>query len=292
MSGFVASVLSVAFVAQVVRSALPYVLAALGGTLCERSGVIDLALEAKLLIGAFCAAVCARASGSIAVGLLAAATGGALVAAAHAALALRARADQVVIGVALNLAASGLTRYLLQVLYGSAANSESCPDLGGVWRDPIVWLTAIALCVVPLAVARTTPGLRLRAAGDRPDALRAAGVSVGWTRALAMIAGGALAGLGGAELSLAIGSFYADASAGRGYIALAAVILGGWRPLPAALAAGAFGLAHALANELESHVAAIPSELTSLFPYVLTLAVLVIAPMRMRPPAALGRVDD
>ena len=116
-------------------------------------------------------------------------------------------------------------------------------------------------------------------------------MSVGWTRALAVIAGGALAGLGGAELSLKEGGFVADMSAGRGYIALAAVILGSWRPLAAALATAAFGLAEALTIQLGMHVTAIPSELTGLFPYVLALAVLAIAPSRTRPPAALGRPD-
>jgi simple sugar transport system permease protein len=282
-----------AFVAQAVRATLPYLFAAMGGSLCERSGVIDLAIEAKLIAGAFCAAVFARATGSIAVGLVAGAAGGVLMAAAHAALSIRARADQVVVGVALNLAAASLARYLLQVLYGSAANSDACPALGGgVARDPLVWIAIIALVAVPWAVLRTTPGLRLRAAGDRPDALRAAGVSVGWTRAIAMLAGGALAGLGGAELSLAVGGYGDNMTGGRGYIALCAVILGGWRPLYGALAALAFGIAHALATRLDMYVAAIPSELTGQFPYVLALVVLAIAPLRARPPAALGRADD
>jgi len=286
------AILSAAFLAQALRITLPYLLAALGGTLCERSGVVDLALEGKLLAGAFLAAVIARATGSIAAGVIGGALGGALIGAMQAALAIAARADQVVVGIGLNLVVSGVTRMLLQVLYGSAANSKPCPPIeGGVLSDPIAWIAALALVAVPLAIARTALGLRLRAAGDRPDALRAAAVSVAWTRAIAVVVGSALAGFGGAELSLKVGSFTSDMSAGRGYIALAAVILGGWRALPAALATAAFGLTKALTIQIELHVVALPTELAELFPYVVALAVLAIAPTRTRPPAAIGKPD-
>jgi general nucleoside transport system permease protein len=288
----IAALFSIAFVAQAVSVTLPYLLAALGGAVCERAGVVDLALEGKLLAGAFLAAVVAGATGSILAGVIAGAVGGALVGALQATLALVWRADQVVIGIALNLVVSAVTRMLLQVVYGSAANSDPCPAIAGVIGDPIVWLALAALIAVPVMVTRTALGLRLRAAGDRPDALRAAGVSVARTRALAVVIGGALAGLGGAELSLKVGGFSSDMSAGRGYIALAAVILGGWRPLAAALAAAAFGVAKALTYQLMLHVGALPTELTGLFPYVLALAVLAIAPTRARPPAAIGRPDD
>jgi general nucleoside transport system permease protein len=285
------SIFTIAFFAQTVRIAVPYVMAALGGVLAERSGVIDLALEGKLLVGAFTAAVIARALDSTIAGLVAGAAGGALLAALHVWLALRWRADQVVVGVGLNLAAAGLTRYLLDLFYHQAANSKECPSFGGVLADPVVWLMVIAVVAVPLAVARTPLGLRLRAAGDRPDALVAAGRSVARARWAALAIGGALAGLGGAELSLSLGSFSSDASGNRGYIALVAVILGGWRPLRAAACAAAFGLARALTIQMKLHVAVIPTELIELFPYVVPLVVLAIAPTRARPPAALGKAD-
>jgi simple sugar transport system permease protein len=278
---------------DMLRIAVPFLLAALGGCLAERSGVIDLALEAKLLVGAFTAAVLARATDSLWVGLAAGAAGGAAVGAIHAGLALRWRADQVVVGIALNIAAYGGTRYGLGLLYGQGANSKPCPALpGDAWADPIVWLALAAAVLVSLAIARAPFGLRVRAAGDRPDALRAAGLSVWRTRALAVVVGGALAGLGGAELSLKNGFFEAEMSTGRGYIALAAVILGGWRPVRVALVAIAFGVAEWVRIQLKLHVVAIPSELIELFPYVVALAVLAIAPTRTRPPAALGRPDD
>ncbi|HTJ43881.1 MAG TPA: ABC transporter permease, partial [Kofleriaceae bacterium] len=262
------------------------------GVMCERSGVIDLALEGKLLVGAFAAAVIGRAADSAYAGIAAGAAAGASVAALQVWLATRWRADQVIVGVGLNLAAAGTTSYLLEVLYDQAANSKPSPSFDSVATDPIVWIAIAAVIVVPLFVAHAPLGLRLRAAGDRPDALRAAGVSVTRTRWAAVAIGGAIVGVGGAELSLQIGSFYTEVSGGRGYIALVAIILAGWRPLPAAGCAAAFGLAEALKSQLKLHVAFIPTELIDQLPYVVTLAVLVIAPLRTRPPLALGRPED
>ncbi len=291
MSELLGAILSVAFLIQVATKAIPYVLAALGGALAERSGIVDLALEGKLLCGAFAAATVGHATDSMAAALVAAALAGALVGALHAAIALVTRADQVVTGVALNLAAAGTTRYLLQVLYGQGSNSLAAPQLGGLAADPTAWIALGAAIAVPLVVARTTFGLRLRAAGDRPLALRAAGHSVGWTRAAAVTLGGALAGVGGAQLSLAVGGFSADMASGRGYIALAAVILAGWRPARAVLACLAFALADAFTDQLQMNVTALPRELTALFPYALALVILALAPSRMQPPAALGQPD-
>jgi len=281
-----------AFAAQALRITIPYALAALGGTLSERSGVIDLALEAKLLVGAFVAAAVAHASGSALVGVAGGALGGVLVAALHALCAVRFGADQVVVGVALNLAATGLTRFLLQLLYDSSANSPPVPGIGSaLLGDPILWIAVAAAVVVPFALTRTRLGVRLRAAGDRPEALTAAGVSVGRVRLIAALLGGALAGIGGAQLSLAVDGFSADMSGGRGYIALAAVILGGWRPAWAALACLGFGLAEAVVIQLQLRDLGVPRELAQMLPYALTLLALALTPSRTRPPAALGRPD-
>jgi general nucleoside transport system permease protein len=281
-----------AFVGQVVRITIPYALAALGGTLTERSGLIDLALEAKLVVGAFCAAAVAHATGSMPVGIVGAGLGGAAVAALQVLCAVRLRADQVVVGVALNLAAMGLTRYLLDLLYGSSANSPPVPGVGGaLFTNPILWVTVIAAAAVPLLVTRTRLGVRLRAAGDRPEALAAAGVSIARVRLTAALIGGALAGVGGAQLSLAVDGFSADMSGGRGYIALAAVILGGWRPAWAALACLGFGVAEALVIQLQLRDLGVPRELAQMLPYALTLLALALWPSRTQPPAALGRPD-
>lgn len=284
------AIFSVAFVAQALRIAVPYALAALGGAVTERAGVIDLALEAKLLFGAFAAAAVGHATGSAYVGVLGGVAAGMAVAALQIFFALRLGADQVIVGVALNLLALGGTRFLLQLLYGEGANSPPSPAFGdAVAGNPLVWLAVLAAIAVPLAVRRTRWGLRLRAAGDRPEALSAVGLSPLRARLAAALVGGALAGAGGAQLSLAVGGFVADMSAGRGYIALAMVILAGWRPARAALACVAVAAAEALNIHLQIAGSWIPRELTPLLPYAFTLAVLVLAGGTRPPPRALGK---
>ncbi|MBX3160284.1 MAG: hypothetical protein KF773_30250 [Deltaproteobacteria bacterium] len=171
-------VLSLAFVQATLVTAVPYVLAALGGAITERAGVIDLALEAKLLFGAFAAAAVAYATDSAYLGVAGGALAGMAIAALQLGCALRLGADQVIVGVALNLLALGGTRFLLQALFGEGANSPPCPGFGdAILANPIVWIAVLASIGVPIAVARTRWGLRLRAAGDRPDALVAVGVA-------------------------------------------------------------------------------------------------------------------
>ncbi|HEX7838721.1 MAG TPA: hypothetical protein VF469_14695, partial [Kofleriaceae bacterium] len=201
MTGLFATVFSLVFAAQVLRIAVPYALAAMGGAVTVRSGVIDLALEAKLLFGAFTAAAIGHATGSAALGLLGGIAAGTLVAAVQVGCALGLGADQVIVGMALNGIALGGTRFLLQLLFGEGANSPPCPAYGSeVLGNPIVWLAVIATAVLPFALRRTRWGVRLRAAGDRPEALVAVGVSPARARLAAALVGGALAGAGGAQL--------------------------------------------------------------------------------------------
>jgi ABC-type uncharacterized transport system permease subunit len=291
--GVIETILSLAFLGQVVRIAIPYALAALGGAVTERSGVIDLALEAKLLWGAFAAAAVAYATDNAYVGVLGGIAAGAIVAAVQVYFSLILEADQVIVGVSLNVIAFAGTRFLLQVMYGEGANSPQGPTLGdAVLGNPLVWLAVAAGVGVPIAVRRLRWGLRLRAAGDRPDALVAVGVAPVRARLLAALVGGALAGGGGAQLSLAVRGFTADVSSGRGYIALAMVILSGWRPAWAVIACVGISIAEALRVQLQPQLVAIglPHELIPLLPYVLTLAVLVIfGGNRRPPPAALGK---
>ncbi|MFN0253208.1 MAG: ABC transporter permease [Kofleriaceae bacterium] len=284
------SVLSLAFLAQVLRIAVPYAFAAMGGAITERSGVIDLALEAKLLFGAFAAAAVGHATGSPYLGIVGGCAAGMLVAAVQLWCALVLRADQVIVGVALNLAALGGTRFLLQLIYQEGANSPPVPGFGNtVVANPLIYLAVLAAIALPFAVARTRWGLRLRAAGDRPDSLVAVGVSPVRTRFYAGLVGGALAGAGGAQLTLSVGGFVADMSAGRGYIALAMVILAGWRPGIAALACLAIAFFEAIRIQLQVTGVGIPHELAQLVPYALTLLVLIVASGKYgRPPRALG----
>jgi general nucleoside transport system permease protein len=283
-------IFTLGFAAQVVLIAVPFVLAALCGAITERAGVVDLALEAKLLFGAFTAAAVSHATGSPWLGLVGGSAAGVAVAGAQAWCALRLGADQIITGIALNVVALSGTRLLLQLIYDEGANSPPCPGFGDtVVGSPVVWLAIVAAVVVPLAVERTRWGIRLRAAGDRPEALVAAGVSPTRARVAVMIVGGALAGAGGAQLALAIDGFHADMSNGRGYFAVGMVILSGWRPARAAIASVGFALAIAVGIQLQLAANGGGGDLASLLPYVLTVAVMVIAGGR-RPPAALGGV--
>ena len=288
----ISAIFTLAFLTQVIRIAVPYAFAALGGSITERSGIIDLALEAKLLFGAFAAAAVGHGTDSALLGIAAGVLTGMLVSALQVALATVFRAEQVIIGVGLNVLALGGTRLLLQFIFHEGANSPPAPSYGdAVLGNPLVWGAVIAAVVVPLAVVRTRWGLRLRAAGDRPDALRAVGVDPARPRLAAALVGGALSGAGGAQLSLVVGGFSADMSSGRGYIALAMVILSGWRPAIAALACVGVAVAEAINIQLQVSGSAIPRELAPLLPYVLTLAVLVIWGGRhSKPPSSLGKV--
>jgi len=288
----VGTIFTIALLWQTLRIAVPYALAALGGAVTERSGTIDLAIEAKLLFGAFAAAAVAHATGSAPVGILGGAAAGMAVGAAQAYLAQWLEADQVIIGVALNIVALSGTRFLLQLIYHEGANSPPVPAFGDtVVANPIIWLALVATIAAPFVLRRTRWGLRLRAAGDRPDALVAASVSPRRVRLGAAIVGGGLAGAGGAQLSLAVGVFSADMSGGRGYIALAMVILSGWRPAFAALACLGVAFAEALNIQLQVTASVIPRELLPLLPYVLTLVVLVVYGGKGRqPPKSLGHI--
>jgi simple sugar transport system permease protein len=296
-NGVIGSILSLAFLAQVAHPAARLALAAMGGALTERAGVIDLAIEAKLLFGAFTAVAVALATGSVALGIAGGMAAGVAVALVQVGCALWFEADQVIVGIALNLVALGGTRFLLKVLYGE---SSSSPDLAeshieplgsNLLGNPIVWICVVAAIAVPLALRRTRWGLRVRAAGDRPDALVAVGVSPRRTRVYAACLGGALAGAGGAHLSLSVGVFTGDMSQGRGYMALAMVILSGWRPAFAALACVGIALAEALSFKLQMGGIAAVRDLANILPYVLTLAVLVIWGGRhSKPPSSLGKL--
>ena len=284
-------IFTLVFWSSVLRIALPYVLAALCGSITERAGMIDLALEAKLLFGAFAAAAVSHATGSPYAGVVGGMAAGVAVAGAQAYFALRLGADQVIVGVALNLIALAGTRFLLQLFYNEGANSPSAPGFGdAVAKSPIFWVALLGTALVPLAISRSRWGLRLRAAGDRPDSLVAVGVSPVRARVAAALVGGAFAGAGGAQLSLSVEGFVADMSSGRGYIALAMVILAGWRPALAALACFGVATANAIGIELQISGSAIPRELAPLLPYVLTIAVLAIWGSSGKPPRSLGKL--
>ncbi len=287
-------ILVIAFLLQTLRIAAPILLAALGGVVSERSGIVDLSLEGKLLLGALATEIGAHASGSAAVGALAGVAGGMLTGALYAVTVVRFRADQVVSGIAINMLALALGGYSIQLLYGSSSNAPRIPGLpGDLFATPLFWLAVLLVPAVHFLLQRTRFGLRVRAAGEHPTAAESLGVRVAHVRWLTSLLSGALAGLGGAWLALENHSFVSDMAAGRGYLALAAVIMGNWRPIGAGLACLFFGAAQSLQIQLKtSGILAIPDALASLLPYILTIIALAGFIGRTRPPAALGRPDQ
>jgi len=291
MPGLEAGVmLPLALLAQLLRIGTPYLLAAGGGVLAETGGMMSLALEGYMLTGACAAAFGAAATGSAWGGVVAGAAGGAVAAALFALATVRARADQIVTAIAINLLAVGATRFALRVGFGSSSNSARIPGFGAL--DPLVVVALVAMPLLAAAIARTRFGLRLRAAGERPDAATAAGIDVARIRILAILASGALAGLGGAYLALDQHQFTDEMTAGRGFIALAAVIFGRWAPLRVGLACLLFAAAETLALRLQL-TSAVPSQFVSMIPYALTILALIRGGGGRSPaPAALGKWAD
>jgi ABC-type uncharacterized transport system permease subunit len=278
---------NVGLAASAIRLATPLLLAALGGLFSERAGVINIALEGLMLAGAFTAAAVTHYLHNPWLGMAAAIAAGAAVASVHALATLRYGADQVVSGTAINVAFLGLPALLCGALFDSTGATPPLPRGELLPRAPIV----LAFALVP-AVAyvlyRTRFGLRLRAAGENPEAADAAGIAVMRLRYLAVALSGALAGIGGAYLSTGQSSLFTrNMTAGRGFIALAALVFGRWRPLPTMLACLLFGAAEALSIQMQG-VVAIPVQFVQILPYVLTLVVLAALGGRARPPKALG----
>ncbi len=260
-------------------AAVPYALASLGGIVSERSGMANVALEASLLVGAFAASVAAVAGAPLVAAFAFAALAGLVVGSVHGACAVWGRASSLVVGMALNLGAVGVTKGLLRLLYGSSANGPAFSlrlhDGAGV-----ALVGALALGVVHL-VDRTQPGVRLRAVGA--DAARAeqVGFEPARVRALALMCGHALAALGGAALCLASGQFQSQMSAGRGFLALALVILGRWEVLPTLV--GVSCLAALEASEVFVQASlGLPSEVVLALPYVAMVPVLALGGGRMQ----------
>lgn len=291
MSEFFLSLLSLTFLAQVLRITIPYALTAMGGVLSERSGVVNIALEGILLMGAFGAAAGAFDSGgSVPVALIYGIIAGVATAALYAVAVITFKADQIVSGVAINMLAYAITPYMLKIFYDSASNSPVVQGFGGdLFSNWVFWLVVLLVPAVHILVSRTRWGLRVRAVGEHPEAAHTLGVSVPAIRWQAVLGSGVLAGLGGAWLLLSGSSFVAGMSGGRGYIALAAVIMGSWRPLWACAASLLFGFAEAIQINLQTYDIGVPNELTQVFPHVLTMIALASFIGRSRTPAALGR---
>jgi simple sugar transport system permease protein len=270
------------------RISSPLIFAAMGGLLCERSGVIQIGLEGLMIVGGFTAAVIALQTQSPAFALVAAALIGAVFGLIYAVISVRYKANQIVAGTGMNFLAMGLVPFFSKVLY---ENTGTTPSLAIEYRLSWTWAVGIAVLLVALIgwlMKRTPVGLWIRFAGEHPQALEAAGVSVSRVRIGAVIGGSAIAAMGGAVLSIGLASAYSrNMVAGRGFMALTALIFGKWRAWPALGACLLFGFAEALQFRLGS--VAIPAQWIQILPYVLTLVVLAGFVGRARAPSALGR---
>lgn len=291
--------IGIVFLAQAIRIAMPYFFAAAGGVLSERVGIIGLSLEGFMLTGAFCTVLGSYYSGNPWVGLLCGITGGMAAALILAVATIRFRADQVVGGIAINLLAIGATRFFLRLFFNSSSNSPRVVGFGGeqtagglfaTFGNQLVWLGLIALPLLGLVLYRTPFGLRLRAVGEHPQAARSLGVSVNRIRYIGVILSGALAGLGGAYLASDQHQFTDGMTAGRGFIALAAVIFGRWDPMRVALACLLFAAAETFQIQLQG-LQLVPSQFVEMIPYLLTIIALAGVVGRATPPAALGKME-
>jgi simple sugar transport system permease protein len=299
------AIVTAGLLAATLRFATPLAFAATGGVVSERSGVVNIGLEGMMLVGAFFGIYVAAESGSWLLGILGAMVAGGLLATLHAVFTITLRADQIVSGFAMNFLALGLTGYLFRSIYGSAGTPEvsripavrmpeffrDIPLVGDLFGSLSVmtWLMFALVFLAWIVLFKTPIGLRVRSVGEHPRAADTVGISVIRIRYSCVIVSGMLAALGGAYLSFGFGgSFNENMTNGRGFIALAAVILGKWTPFGALGACLLFGFGFALAIPLQGQ-ADISANILSTLPYVLTLIALVGVVGRSRPPAADGK---
>jgi len=277
----------VGLLALTLVKATPLIYAALGGVLSERSGVVNIGLEGILIAGAFTGVVVSGATGSPLLGALAGVIAGALLAALLAYAATRLAVDQIVAGTGLNIAALAAAAFGLVLVYHQPGASREVPALGQRGEDVLIVLALVAAVALHVVLARTPWGLRVRACGEDPGAAESAGIDALRTRFTAVVIGGAIAALGGVFLSLAELDLYSDGmTAGRGFIALAAVIFGRWTPLGATGAAIFFGFFAALQFSLQR--AGVPSEVMQALPYLAALIALAGFAGRVRAPKSDG----
>lgn len=291
---------AVAVLGFMVRYSTPLALAAMCAILGERSGVINIGIEGQMLLGAFAGFFGAAAFGLVAGSVLAVLVG-AVLGLFLALCAVTWRIDQIIAGTVLNIMAAGVTSFFYrqgQTLDATMPTWKvpllgDLPLLGRVFfqSQPLTYLTFLIIAVLQVALFRTAWGLRTRAVGEHPSAADTVGVGVARYRYANVALGGALAGLAGALLSIeATGSFERGMTAGRGFLALAIMIMGRWRPLLAWTAALFFGLLNGLVNQLNfDQVIDIPPQFTAMLPYAVTIAVLAVFAGRVRPPAASGQ---
>jgi len=288
-----AEIFTISLIWSTIRLSTPLILAALGGMFSERSGVINIALEGMMLAGAFTAAAVTYAAGNPFLGLAAGMAAGLAIASIHAVVCIRYQGDQVVTGTAINILMIGMPAFLSGAFFLSSGATPQIPRNHLIPSTPIV----IAFLLVPITwyVLYKTPfGLRLRSVGENPEAADAAGVGVARMRYAGVLLSGLLAGIGGAYLSIGQSSLFTrNMTSGRGFIALAALIFGKWRPVQTMLACLLFGFTEAVSIQMQGVVKLpsgddIPVQFIQMVPYLLTIIVLAGFIGSSSPPRALG----
>ncbi|WP_040210359.1 ABC transporter permease [Clostridium polynesiense] len=303
------SILLIGLIASTLRLATPLIFATLGGVFSEKSGVVNIALEGIMTAGAFFAVLGSHITGNAWMGLLVGVLGGVLMAAIHAFLSIHLQAEQVVSGVGINVFSSAFVGFLLYKVFGNPSQSGSVasipypkefflnlPIIGDTFIGTIlsdlnwfVWLAFIMVALSAFLFNKTALGLRIKAVGEHPKAADTLGISVYGIRYFSVIMSGVLGGLGGATLSIGIlNSFRENMVSGRGFIALAAMIFGNWKPKNAMIACLLFGFAEALQLAAQGFSIKLPQEFYAAFPYALTMLVLVGVVGKTQAPAADG----
>lgn len=283
------NLISLSFVFAVLRGATPILLAALGGLFSERSGVVQIALEGMMLMGALIAAIVAYFSHSPWLGMLSATMAGVLFVTLYAFFVLHLKSNQIVTGTALNILATGIAPFVTKIAFDSTGSTPSLEIASRFSWEPVL-IATLALGAVHYLYHSTRAGLLLQFAGEKPDALKSAGMSVLKVRWVSLLTCGALAGAAGATLSLFLASSYSpNMTAGRGFMALAALIFGRWKPLPTAGACLLFAAADAIQIQLQGQANSwIPVQFIQILPYLVTIVALAGFFGQSRAPQALG----
>ncbi|HWQ43364.1 MAG TPA: ABC transporter permease [Desulfosporosinus sp.] len=288
-----------------VRMATPLILAGLGEAISEKAGIINIGVEAIMLSGAFFSFIVSFFTGNLLLGLLAGTAGGIMVSMIHGVLSIHCKADQTIAGLALNFMVMGLTSFLFLIVFGHATTLPSCGVFSEVkipllWRIPMigpalfnqnlfVYIALISIVLTAIFFYKTEWGVNLLAVGEHPQAANSAGLNVFAVRYYACFVNGVLGGLGGASITLGqLGFFMENVTSGRGYIALVAVILGRRNPVGIFAASMVIGFSQALQFNLQTLGIPIPSQVFSMFPYVVAVIVLFLSIGKSRDPAALG----
>jgi general nucleoside transport system permease protein len=290
------NILTFAFFLQTLRITIPYFLPSLGASFSEKGGVVNIALEGILLVGAFGTTVGVYYTQSVLIGMICGMSAGLLVAYMHCIASITFKADQIVSGIAINLFAVGITKFFCKIIFNSSSNSArivgletfNIPLLSSIpiLNNPFITLCIILLILSYYVMYKTKFGLRLRAVGENPQAADSLGINVDRIRYAGVLISGIFAGLGGAWLAFDQHSFTDGMSAGRGYIALAAMIIGKWNPIGALGACLIFGFAESVSIQLQGTT--VPTQFIQMLPYVLTVIVLAGFIGRSVPPAADG----